>query len=225
MSTRLSRHGTILGAAVALGVVLALSSSGPALAGPPEITPSYPKCVPSGGNVPVAVSLQPGVGWASVRTYFRANGKPDWYFLEMRAAGQGKFFTTLPMPLSETKGVDLHVEVRDAENQLTRSADVTANVNSSCEVTLSQEEKKVAQNLVVGETIEGQKDKEVLGFRCEGVVSRIDPRGALRPDEACRKILVVAATKKAVLIPALIVGAGGAAIILTDDKPETSPSR
>lgn len=175
----------------------------------------------------VEVALKPETGWASVRTYFRAAGKPDYYFLEMRALGQGKYFTVIPKPKSETKGVDMRIEVRDADGTAAKSADATVQVTKGCSATLNAEQTKLAQNLVAGETIQNQKDKEVLGFECEGVVSRIDVRGVLRPDEACRKAAIAAANRKAILIPALAVGAGGAAVVILDkdEKKETSPSR
>jgi hypothetical protein len=219
------RPSATLGVVALCSFALLLGSAPLALAGAPEIAPTFPSCVPSDGNAVVEVTLRPEAGWASVRTYFKASGNPDYYFLEMRAAGQGKYFTVIPKPVSDTKAVDLHVEVRDGENALTRSAEKSVAVNSTCKTALNDEQKKVAQNLVAGETKDTQRDKEILGFQCEGVVSRIDSIGVLRPDEACRRAAILAATQTAVLIPALVVGAGGAVIIINKhEKKETSPS-
>jgi hypothetical protein len=97
-------------------------------------------------------------------------------------------------------------------------------VTKTCAATLNDEQKKVAQNLVVGETTVDQHNRDILGFACVGVVSRIDVIGVLRPDEACRKALMGFVIPPAVWIPALAVGAAGGAVIVVhkNEKKETS---
>jgi hypothetical protein len=221
-----SYHRSAAATSAVLGVVLLVFAGSPAAAAPPEIGAGTPACVPSGGNAVASTLIKPETGWASIRAYFRAGGQTDWYFMEMRATGAGSYFAVLPKPVSATKSVDLQVQVRDADGVVTRGP--LANVKvGSCSVTLTEEQKRYAENLVAGETVESQKNKVLAGFECEGVVSRIDVQGAIRPDDACRRAIIAAANKTAIIIPAIIVGVGGAAVIIINNQEhkETSPSR
>jgi len=57
-------------------------------------------------------------------------------------------------------------------------------------------------------------------------VTRIDPAGILRADEACRACVVAWWRKPGVIIPAAILTTVGVIEVLDDDEPkETSPSR
>jgi hypothetical protein len=211
-------------ATAALGVGLVLSGGSASFAAAPEIKFSPPTCIATGANSVVKTQLKPENGWASVRAYFRAGGETDWYFMEMRATGNGGFFAVLPKPLGSTKAVDIQIHVRDADSLVTRGPIGTVKTAGSCPGTLSEEEKKYAANLVGGETVEKQHGKEIVGFECGGVVSRIDVQGAIRPDDVCRRAILVTSP---LLIPALAVGAGGAAVIIihNQEHKEISPSR
>jgi hypothetical protein len=121
MRTGLSRFCAILGVALMPALVLTLGIAVPSEAASPEITPTFPSCVPAGGNAVVEATLRPEDGWGSVRAYFRASGSPDYYFLEMRAMDHGKFFTVLPRALDATKAVDLRIDVRDGDEILTKT--------------------------------------------------------------------------------------------------------
>lgn len=206
---------------VCLGLILTVPASAQ-----PSIEATFPSCVPSGGNSVVSVTLKPDTGWALVRVYFRAVEEKAEYFMEMRAVGNGSLFGVLPKPESSTSAVEMYVIARDAEGRPVKSGPITVKVANGCEVKLTEEQQRYAQNLVVGNTAADQEGKVVEGFLCDGIVSRIDIKGALRPDEQCRRVLIAAATSGSALIPALALGAAGAGVIIIDreNKPN-SPSR
>jgi len=214
-------------AAVVLSVLAVLLGSVLAANAEPSIDATFPSCVPSKDNSAVRVSLKPETGWALVRVFFRAAGKPGEYYMEMRAVGDGSYFAVLPKPEPGVSAIEMYVLARDADGTPIKTAPTLVNVTGSCKVTLSPEERSYAQNLVVGNTVADQEGKTVQGFLCDGIVSRIDLRGALRPDEECRKVLIAAAAGGNILIPALAVGAAGAGAVIIDkdDKEINSPSR
>jgi hypothetical protein len=205
-------------------VAMMLVSAFPAIAGP-SIDATFPDCIAGKSNSVVKVTLTPENGWALVRVYFRATNEVGEYYMEMRSAGNGSFFAVLPKPLSGTTAVEMYVLARDAEGLPLKTEATVVNVTDSCKAELTPEEQIYAQNLVIGNTLVDQEEKTVVGFMCDGIVSRIDLRGALRPDEQCRRVLMAAGSN--VLIPALALGAAGAAAIIIekDDKEPNSPSR
>lgn len=207
---------------VCLGLILTVPASAE-----PSIEATFPSCVPSSGNSVATVTLKPDTGWALVRVYFRATEEKAEYYMEMRATGNGSFFAVLPKPESGTSAVEMYVMARDAEGRPVKSGPITVKVASGCEVKLTEEQQRYAQNLVVGNTAADQEGKVVEGFLCDGIVSRIDIKGALRPDEQCRRVLIAAATSGSALIPALALGAAGAGVLIVDrdDKEPNSPSR
>jgi hypothetical protein len=196
----------------------------------PVLTPKYAACVTPDGNALVRVTVQPETGWSSVRTYFRRSNNTDLYYLEMRSDGAGNYWATLPLPEQATREIDVQVAVRDAEGKEMRGQAGKVAVSGGCAETLTTEQQRFAQNLVVGETMAGQKGLGVLGFKCEGIISRIDWQGAMRPDDYCRGILAAAAVASAgvtagdFIIPGSVVLAtlGGIAIVKEDEKPECS---
>lgn len=204
-------------------VAMMLVSAFPAHAGP-SIDATFPDCIAGKSNSVVKVTLTPETGWALVRVYFRATNEVGEYYMEMRAAGNGTYYAVLPKPLSGTSAVEMYVLARDAEGTPLKTEATVVNVTSSCKVELTPEEQTYAQNLVIGNTLVDQEGKTVVGFMCDGIVSRIDLRGALRPDEECRKVLMAGGS---MLIPALALGAAGAGavIIEKDDREPNSPSR
>lgn len=164
-----------------------------AAAGAPTITTVPPSCVPAGGNALVEATITPTTGWSSVRVYFRRAGTSDFYFLEMRSAGNGKYWAVIPRPEQGTTSVDLQIAVRDADGKEFRGPLQSAAVTTTCTPTLTSEQAKYAQNLVVGETMMGQRDASVFGFLCYGIISRIDAAGAIHSDDYCRKAVIAAA--------------------------------
>jgi hypothetical protein len=210
-----------------LALAVAFSSSA-ALAAPPALSPILPSCVPKRANSVVSLITYPEGTWASIRTCFRKTGTTDFYFVEMRNVGRGSYWAVLPRPEDATAAVDVFFAVMGVEGRETRTPLMTIPVTSPCGTTLTTEQARYAQNLVVGETAKNQFGLSVLGFLCDGVISRIDFAGKLRPDDACRIALIADAMglgdegKK--LAPAVLLG-GGATLIRSGDKGEASKPR
>lgn len=210
-----------------LALAVALSSSA-ALAAPPALSPILPSCVPKRANSVVSLITHPEGTWSSVRTYFRKTGTIDFYFVEMRNAGRGSFWAVLPRPEDATAAVDVIFAVVDAEGRELRTPQVTIPVTSPCSTTLTAEQARFAQNLVVGETAKNQAGRSVVGFLCEGIISRIDVVGRLRPDDACRSALIGDAmglgNEAKGMAPVILLG-GGVTLIRPSDKVEASKPR
>ena len=83
---------------------------------------------------------------------------------------------------------------------------------------LAEREEGVADNLTVGETVAQQQGKGVLGFLCDGIVTRINYQGIRRSDEVCRACVVAWWRLPTALAAVPITG-----ILIIDDEP--SPSR
>jgi len=194
-------------------------------------TLTVPNCAPTRGNSVINLSTTPETGWGSVRTYFRKAGSSEFYYVEMRSAGRGKYWAALPRPEESTTTVEVQMAVRDAEGKESRTPIQRVPVTASCSLSLSPEQYGFAQNLVVGETSPSQTGQVVAGFLCDGVISRIDASGNLKPDESCRRILMAEAVAAADeenrrrLIPLIILGGGGVALIRHKEPPEASQPR
>ena len=80
----------------------------------------------------------------------------------------------------------------------------------------------MANNLTVGETVEPQQGRKVLGFLCDGVVTRINFQGIMRPDEICRGCVIPWWTKEEFIAASTVGAATG---IIIEQPPEPSPSR
>jgi hypothetical protein len=176
----------------------------------------------------INLSIRPESGWSSVRTYFRKSGSPDFYYVELRSAGQGKYWAALPRPEESTVTVEVQMAVRDAEGKESRTPIQNVPVTTSCSWSLSPEQYGFAQNLVVGETSPSQTGQVIAGFLCDGVISRIDASGNLKPDESCRRVEMLkaaAASDRPRLIPLIILGGGGVALIKHKEPPEASQPR
>lgn len=201
------------------------------LAAPEMFTLTVPSCAPSRGNSVLGLSTTPESGWSSVRTYFRKAGSTDFYYVEMRSAGLGKYWAALPLPEDATTVVEVQMAVRDVEGKETRAPLQKLPVTTSCSLILTPEQDRFAHNLVVGETARSQAGQVVSGFRCDGVVSRIEATGALRPDESCRRILMEQAAaaaneeNKRKVVPLILLGGGGVALVSHQDPPEASQPR
>lgn len=192
---------------------------------------TVPNCAPTRGNSVINLSATPETGWSSVRTYFRKEGSKEFYYVEMRSTGRGKYWAALPRPEESTTTVEVQMAVRDAEGKETRTPLQKLPVTASCPLNLTPEQNGYAQNLVVGETVPSQAGQVVAGFTCDGVISRIDASGNLKPDDSCRRVLMAAAAAAADeesrrrILPLIILGAGGAALIKQKEPPEASQPR
>jgi hypothetical protein len=62
-----------------------------------------------------------------------------------------------------------------------------------------------------------------LGFLCDGVVTRVNHEGIMRPDEVCRGCVIPWWNKAEFISPA--VGLAGLIVLDRPPEPEPSPSR
>jgi len=212
---------------VSLSVIFCLLNQ-PVFAQGASIALSPAGCVTNDSNTVVAASVAPDGAWSSVRLYFRRGGETDYYYLEMRSAGEGAYWAALPLLGKDTSAIEYYVAVRDAEGRETTAPMERGVVDTACQVQLAEEQTRYAQNLVIGETAPLQRNTELSGFLCSGVISRILSTGELVPDEYCRQVLIAqaaASQERQVLIPLLILGTGGVVAIVNRDKPEASTPR
>lgn len=179
--------------------------------------------IPAGGNALVTASVPPASTVSAARVYFNAQGKKPEYYLEMVRVDGGSFWAMLPVPKSETKKVQYRVVLFDGDGKATQTPQETIPVKGKAKVEPTEVEMRYARNLVIGVT-DPEVDLLPEGFECIGVVSSINIRGELKPNEVCRTVVIP---------PAVWVAAGTAAaavgiIVVTDDekpKQPVSPSR
>lgn len=212
-----------------LGGMVVLLAASVVQADYPLIQFAAPSCVPADGNSLVEATITPSEGWSSVRAYFMREGRTELYFVEMRPAGNDRFWAVLPKPDDDTAAVNLRVAVRDGEGRETRSPAAVVPVVRGCPVNLTDEQRAVARNLIVGETLAAQFGGGVLGFLCEGIVLRMNYRGELRPEDCCcEKAALLAASKgRNALLPLVILGGigGGTSIVGGGGGGEVSKAR
>jgi hypothetical protein len=192
----------------------------------PGIAVDEARCVPMEDNGLITARVQPEVGGATVRLYFRWREHGTFYWVPMNAAGGGRYWAVLPKPEKDNENVERYVSVVDAlAHEISRSASAIIPVQRDCKVQLDAKQKGQADNLVIGETALPQKGREVLGFLCDGIVSRVDANGILRADDACRTCVVAWWQRKAILIPAAVGLTTGVVVIHKHPHPEPSPHR
>ena len=211
----------------ALAGLLAFGFALAAHAETPNIEFTAPECAPPANNLLVKARVTPENGWSSVRAFFKRNGRPEPYFLEMRSAGKGDYWVVLPKPDEDTVAIDIQIVVKDSEGNETRSDTKVVPVIAGCPVALTEEQLAFARNLVVAETLPAQYGGGVLGFLCDGIVLRMNSRGDLRPEDCCCEaaMLLYAHNPKLVLPLVILGGTAGGYIVTGGGGGEVSPSR
>ena len=108
--------------------------------------------------------------------------------------------------------------------EVARSAQQVVEVRSGCPTRMTAQQAGMAANLTVGESGRWQAGGPPFHWECTGVVTRLDPTGVLRSDDACRACVI--AWWKDAAGAAAILGTIGVVTIDDDPKdPEVSPSR
>jgi hypothetical protein len=182
-----------------------------------------PSCVPMEDNGLVKATITGAAPGLAPRLYFRWREHEDFYWVPMEMEPGGHYWATPPKPEMRNEQIELYSALVDASGKpAARSQSVFAPVTKDCNLKLNPKERGVAQNLTVGETSPKQQGKKVLGFLCDGVVTRINYAGIRRSDEVCRACVVAFWQRRAVLLPAV---AGIVGVVVTDQEPEPSPSR
>lgn len=189
----------------------------------PRIAAEQIACLPRGQNGVVRASVSPEVGASSTRLYFRWNEDEDYYWVLMKGTGNGRYWGVPPKPDDKNMAVEYYVAVVDPNEQvLARSTSAVTPVEEVCDFDLDDHQRGFAENLVVGETTFDQVDKEVEGFLCDGISSRVNPLGILRGDKLCRACVVAWWQHNSFLVPAAGAVPTGA-IISETGAPEASP--
>jgi hypothetical protein len=177
------------------------------------------QCIPTGDNALVKATAANEPAGESPRLYFRWRNHGEFYWVELEPAGGGRFWGVFPRPERRNEEVEYYAALVDAAGAVVAKSTVrTVKVNGNCPVRLAEREEGVAGNLTVGETIAQQQGKGVLGFLCDGIVTRINYQGIRRSDEICRACVVAWWKLPTALAAVPIVG-----ILIIDDEP--SPSR
>ncbi len=202
---------------------LAFCLSAGAFAQAPVVTVQKAACVPTEANVAIDANVAPEVGGASVRLYFRWNEHGAMYYTEMVAEGSGAYWGLPARPEPRNENLEYYVAVVDPTGRtLGKSDTLLSPVRDDCPIQLTPKQVGYANNLVVGETVAAQQGRKVLGFLCDGVVTRINHEGIMRPDEVCRGCVIPFWTKETVGAAALTTGS---LVVIEPPPSETSPSR
>ena len=185
-------------------------------AAPIVVTPEPLEAIPSGGNARIVARVPPGSTVSAARVYFNAEGKKPEYFLEMVRGDAGLFWAMLPVPKPETKKAQYRIVISDGEGKPWQVPQATVPVKGSEKSKPTDAEMRYARNLVIGVT-DASAPLLPEGWECIGVVSSINVRGELKPNEVCRTVVVP---------PAVWVTAGAAAAtvgIIVANDPEPPP--
>lgn len=148
----------------------------------PHIPPGPAKGASSNARVVATFKLPDSVIFA--RVYFRREGQASDYFLEMRRGDVDRYWAVLPCVEEAGGAVVYRIVGRDRSGNSATTPSIKAAVSSSCAVNLSEEEHRVAQNIVLGLTVPGQTQNPI-GFCCQGIVGRISLSGELRNVTPC----------------------------------------
>jgi hypothetical protein len=185
---------------------------GAATAHAQSVSIEKPSCVPQEDNGVVwgNATATPG---QTVRLYFRWKDHEDFYWVAMEPEAGGRFWATPPKPEKRNEQVELYSALVDPDGRIvarsaSQSASQVVKVTRDCKVQLNTKQLGVAQNLTVGETSPKQEGKKVLGFLCDGVVTRVNYESIRRADGVCRSCVIAWWQRKGVIIPAALLGGG-----------------
>ena len=127
----------------------------------------------------------------------------------------------------ENEPTEYYSQVLDATGQVIATSSMkVVEVRDDCKVELTERQRGIAENLVVGETATWEEGERVFHWLCDGIVTRIDPAGVLRADNLCRVCFVAWWEKKEILLPLAAGIAVGTGIVIAedDDDQPISPS-
>ncbi len=214
------RRSNIFVAVSLIGALVA--PSGGLLGAGPQISSEKITGIPRSGNARITASVPPGTAVSSARVYFRAEQEKTEYYLEMRAADGGQYWAILPRAASETKNGVYRIAVKDADGVEGSTPLRTVAVSGSTKSELTEEEKRYANNLVIGQT-EPNVPGLPPGWECIGVISIITAAGELKPNADCR---IAALIPPGVWVAAGAVAAGAVIVSTSSDGGDpVSPSR
>ena len=147
-----------------------------------EVTPISHEtltCIPVDSSARVAASTSAAEAVSSARVYFRPEGAASDYFVEMRRGTGDNWVGFLPAAASTETTILYRVEMKDADGLARRTAPARVKASASCPVRMSDEDRRMSKNLVLGLTAAGQPVVPA-GFTAAGIVARISPEGDLQ---------------------------------------------
>jgi hypothetical protein len=190
-----------------------------------SITAEQASCFRAADNQVVHVSAANEPAGDSARLYFRWEDHGPFYWVDLEHDGPGRYWAVPPKPDKPNLQVEYYATLLDAQGrEAARSVSRKVRVTADCKVELTPKQFGVAQNLTIGETDDKQARKRVMGFLCDGIVTRVSYQNIRRADETCRTCAVAWWQQKAVLGPLLAGSLVGITTIVVD-HPEPSPSR
>lgn len=163
--------GMLLSAALVFGAM-------PAVADVKGISHEPLGCLPVDSSARVVVALEESAGVSSARVYFRPEVDATDYFVEMRRGSGENWVGFLPAAASAETSMVYRVEVKDGDARVLRTAPTRVRASAACPVRMSDDEKRMAKNLVLGLTSKAQPVVPA-GFSPVGIVARITPEGEL----------------------------------------------
>lgn len=197
--------------------------TGAAVAQAPMVSVEVPECFPEEYTQVVYATVEPEIGGTIVRLFFRWDDHGAMYFVDMEPVGDGRYWGIPAHTEPQNEMVEFYVAVMKPDGTvLSRSEGTsTSPVRERCKVEMTAQQIGTANNLVIGETVEAQEGRRVLGFLCDGIVTRINYLGIKRPDEICRGCVIPWWVKEEYIAPAVTT----LGIPLIIDSPDPSPSR
>jgi hypothetical protein len=136
-------------------------------------------CIPVDSSARVVAGMGDSEAISSARVYFRPDGAAADYFVEMRRATADNWVGFLPAAISSETVITYRIEVKDADARVRQTPPARVQASLSCPVRMSDEEKRMSRNLVLGLTRAGQPVVPA-GFSAAGIVARISAEGDLQ---------------------------------------------
>lgn len=136
-------------------------------------------CLPVDASARVAAGTDASIAVSSARVYFRPAGAANDYFVEMRRGTGDTWVGFLPAAASAETAITYRIEMKDSDGVARRTAPTRVQASVSCPVRMSDEDRRMSRNLVLGLTSAGQPVVPA-GFSSVGIVARISPEGDLQ---------------------------------------------
>lgn len=136
-------------------------------------------CLPVTSSARVAAGTTASIAVSSARVYFRPEGVAADYFIEMRRGTGDNWVGFLPAAASPDTVITYRIEMKDADGVARKTAPVRVQASASCPVRMSDDDRRMSKNLVLGLTASGQPVVPA-GFSPVGIVARISPEGDLQ---------------------------------------------
>lgn len=213
----------VLAAALAMAVgVAGVAAAQPA----PSIKMDQVSCLRFGDNQVFHASALAEPPGGSGRLYFQWDNHGGYYWVDLTSEAPGRYWGVPPKPETRNTEVSYYATLLDAAGrEVGRSPLLKSKVTADCQVKLTPQQMGTAQNLVVGETIPNQQKNRVMGFLCDGIVTRVDAYNVKRVDDICRVCAVAWWSRPEFLVPAALAGATPGITQIIHDPPQSSPSR